>query len=113
MQGEKRKWVFRTRGQHAPHAAQNHLPYTKTIKYPPSEGIGMERAYTVVVEKGIDGYYIAEVPELPGCYSQGKTTKELMAHIKEAIELYIETAKDLKERPKRSFVGFKEVVVNA
>jgi len=46
----------------------------------------MEKKFKVIVEKGIDGYFIAEVPELPGCYSQGKTVKELMENIKEAIK---------------------------
>ena len=37
-----------------------------------------------------DGYWIAEVPSLPGCFSQGDTREEALTNIKEAIELYIE-----------------------
>lgn len=37
-----------------------------------------------------DGFWIAEVPSLPGCFSQGDTREEAIANIKEAIELYIE-----------------------
>ena len=73
----------------------------------------MEKTYTITVEKGLDGYYIAEVPELPGCYSQAKTTRQLMNNIKEAIELYIESVKELKNKPRKSFIGFREVIVNA
>lgn len=73
----------------------------------------MEKAFKVVVEKGMDGYIIAEVPELPGCYTQAKNMKELMANIKEAIELYLESVKELKKRPENRFLGIKEVVVNA
>ena len=73
----------------------------------------MERKFKVVVEKGLDGYFIAEVPELPGCYSQARTLKELTANIKEAIELYLETAQELKKKPVKRFVEIKEVVVNA
>jgi len=47
----------------------------------------MEKTYTVVVEKGLDGYYIGEVPQLPGCYSQGKTTKELMVNVNYTYKL--------------------------
>jgi predicted RNase H-like HicB family nuclease len=47
--------------------------------------------YTVVIELGEDGYWIAHVPALPGCHSQGKTREEALINIKEAIELYIET----------------------
>ena len=51
----------------------------------------VEKKYSVVVEREMDGYFIAEVPELPGCYSQGKTMKETMANIREAIELHLES----------------------
>ena len=49
-----------------------------------------EREFYVLVEKGEDGYLIANVPELPGCHTQGETKEELLANIKEAIELYLE-----------------------
>jgi predicted RNase H-like HicB family nuclease len=44
----------------------------------------------IVVEKDESGYYVAEVPALPGCLSQGKTRKEAIANIKEAIEGWLE-----------------------
>lgn len=44
----------------------------------------------VLVYPGEDGYWVAEVPSLPGCISQGATRDEALANIKEAIELYIE-----------------------
>ena len=40
----------------------------------------------VIIEKDEDGYYVAEVPALPGCLSQGKTHDETVANVKEAIE---------------------------
>jgi predicted RNase H-like HicB family nuclease len=40
-----------------------------------------------------DGGYIAEVPTLPGCYSQGETLEEVLANIKEAIQGYVEALK--------------------
>ena len=43
----------------------------------------------VVIYPGEDGYYVAEVPSLPGCMSQGKSKEAALANIKEAIELYI------------------------
>ena len=44
----------------------------------------------VVIEKDETGYYVAEVPALPGCLSQGKTREEALANIKEAIEGWLE-----------------------
>lgn len=45
----------------------------------------------VVLEKDEDGYIIATVPSLPGCISQGKTEREAMKNIKEAIELHVKS----------------------
>ncbi len=39
----------------------------------------------VIIEKDETGYYIAEVPALPGCMSQGKTLHEARTNIREAI----------------------------
>jgi len=36
--------------------------------------------------------YVADVPELPGCMSQGKTIEAALKNVKEAIALYLETA---------------------
>ena len=46
--------------------------------------------FAVVVERDEDGYYVASVPELPGCHTQAKTLDELTVRIKEAIEAYLE-----------------------
>ena len=43
----------------------------------------------VIVYPGEDGYWIAEVPSLPGCISQGGTKEEAIANIQEAIKGYI------------------------
>jgi predicted RNase H-like HicB family nuclease len=44
----------------------------------------------VVVEKGEDGYFVAHVPALKSCWSQGKTREEALGNIREAIDLYLE-----------------------
>ena len=43
----------------------------------------------VVIYPGEDGYYVADVPSLPGCISQGESKEAALANIKEAIELYV------------------------
>jgi predicted RNase H-like HicB family nuclease len=44
----------------------------------------------VIIEKDEAGYFVAEVPALPGCFSQGKTYDEAIANVKEAIEGWLE-----------------------
>ncbi len=45
-----------------------------------------------VIHRGEDGYWVAEVPSLPGCISQGTTKAEAIQNIREAIDGWIETA---------------------
>jgi predicted RNase H-like HicB family nuclease len=49
------------------------------------------REYTVLIEHDEDGWFVVEVPALPGCVSQGRTRPEALHNIHEAIELYIES----------------------
>jgi predicted RNase H-like HicB family nuclease len=46
--------------------------------------------YTVILQKEEDGGYVATVPVLPGCVSQGDTRTEALKNIHEAIEVYLE-----------------------
>jgi predicted RNase H-like HicB family nuclease len=41
----------------------------------------------ILVEKGEDGYFVASVPALKGCWSQAKACEEALENIKEAIDL--------------------------
>ena len=47
--------------------------------------------YRVLIEQDEDGVFVAEVPALPGCISQGHTRVEATENIKEAIALYLES----------------------
>lgn len=53
----------------------------------------MQQARQVILHQGEDGFWIVEVPSLPGCLSQGASREEALANIREAIELWIDTAK--------------------
>ena len=46
--------------------------------------------YTVIIEKGEQGGFVATCPALKGCISQGRTRRQTLKNIKEAIEVYIE-----------------------
>jgi predicted RNase H-like HicB family nuclease len=51
----------------------------------------------VLLYPGEDGYFVVEVPSLPGCISQGKTREEALANIEEAISLYLEVLEERGE----------------
>jgi predicted RNase H-like HicB family nuclease len=68
--------------------------------------------FGVVVEKDEDGYYIASVPELPGCHTQAKTIDQVLKRIKEAIEVYLEVEGD-KGKGRNELVGVQFVEVQA
>ena len=50
--------------------------------------------YTVILEREADGGYVATVPALPGCVSQGDTRDDVMKNIREAADFYIEDCID-------------------
>jgi predicted RNase H-like HicB family nuclease len=51
----------------------------------------------VLMYPGEDGYFVVEVPSLPGCISQGKTREEALANIEEAMTLYVEVLQERGE----------------
>lgn len=46
--------------------------------------------FNVIIEKDEDGWFVASVPEIQGCHTQGKTLQQVLERIKEAIEVCIE-----------------------
>ena len=58
-----------------------------TVKLPQYEAIFMPQG---------EGGFTVEVPDLPGCVSEGDTLEEAKANIQEAIEVYIETLQERK-----------------
>lgn len=53
--------------------------------------------YKVIIEQDEDGVFIIECPSLPGCISQGKTRKEAIKNIQDAIRGYLESLKKHNE----------------
>ncbi len=49
--------------------------------------------FRVMIQRDEDGFYVAEVPALPGCVSQGTTRSEALNNVREAIALYLESLK--------------------
>ncbi len=64
------------------------------------------KEFYVVIERDEDGYYVGEVPQLQGCYSQGETIDELMNNMREVIELCLE---DENTETLPEFIGIQKV----
>jgi len=72
----------------------------------------MEKAmldFTVLIEQDEDGIYLAKVPEIEGCYTQGKSIEEVLERIKEAIEVCLEG--DRKDVTPLRFIGIQKVQI--
>ncbi len=67
--------------------------------------------FTVLIEQDEDGMYIAKVPGIVGCYTQGRTIPEVLERIKEAIEVCLEAEPDTYIPLK--FVGVQKVSIPA
>jgi predicted RNase H-like HicB family nuclease len=71
---------------------------------------GKSLNYTVLIEQDEDGIYIAKVPDIPGCYTQGKTVEQAMERIREAIQVCLE-AEELEDVLPLKFIGIQQVEV--
>jgi len=65
--------------------------------------------FTALIEKGEDEWYVAIVPDIPGCYTQGKTIAQVLDRIKEAIEVCLEA--DNEEIEPMKFVGVQQIEI--
>lgn len=63
--------------------------------------------FNVIIEKDEEGWYVASVPEIPGCYTQGKTIQQVLERIKEAMAVCLEAdGEDIKPM---KFIGIQRV----
>jgi len=53
--------------------------------------------YRILIEQDEDGVFVTECPSLPGCISQGKTRKEAIENIQDAIKGYLESLRKHNE----------------
>jgi len=64
--------------------------------------------YRVLIEQDEDGIFVAFVPALPGCHTQGETYEDVLKNIKEAIALCLEVAK--KDKSYRDKIDLDQTV---
>jgi len=67
--------------------------------------VTQEKVYTVIIEQDEEGVYIAKVPAITGCYTQGKTIAEATDRIREAIRA---CSNEEDTKPLR-FVGIQQI----
>lgn len=66
--------------------------------------------YKVVLTKDLETkWFVAEVPSLPGCVSQGRTKAEALRNIKDAIEGYLES---VRKHPEEKVLS-REIEISA
>jgi len=68
-----------------------------------------KRQFSVVVERDSEGYYVASVPEIPGCHTQARSLDQLQKRIREAISLCLEAEK--RKPADVEFVGVQRITV--
>ena len=69
----------------------------------------MKFNFTVLIEQGEDGAYIATVPSLKSCYTQANTVPELLEKIGEVILLCLDVEKDIP--PIGKFIGVQQMEI--
>lgn len=56
------------------------------------EGMPKVLNFKVIVEQDENGVFVASVPAIPGCHTQGETYEKVLENVNEAIELCLEEA---------------------
>jgi len=69
----------------------------------------MKYNFTVLIEQGEDGAYIATVPSLKSCYTQADAIPELLEKIQEVVELCLDVEKDIPVSAK--FIGVQQMEI--
>ncbi len=71
----------------------------------------MPRQFDVIIERDEEGYYVASVPQIPGCHTQARSLDEVTERIREAIALCLE----VEGAPERTleFIGIQRITIAA
>jgi len=57
----------------------------------------MDKYEIIIYWSDEDQVFIAEIPELPGCIAHGETQNVALKHIKEAMQLWLKTAREFRD----------------
>ena len=70
--------------------------------------------YRVIIEQDEDGKFIASVPSLQGCYTEGETFEEAIRNVKDVLKLHLAARKThglLPDDSQTEFVGIKNIAI--
>ncbi len=70
--------------------------------------------YYILIEQDEDGKFVASVPALQGCYTEGDTFEEAIENAKDVIKLHITSRQErgeLLDDSNMEFIGIKQVSV--
>jgi len=75
------------------------------------EDTNLPRQFDVVIERDSEGYFVASVPQMPGCHTQARSLDQVSDRIREAITLCLE----IEGAPEQEleFVGIQRVTIAA
>src|SRR5450755_3562279 len=75
------------------------------------DGIGslMQCQFDVIIERDSEAYYVASVPQLPGCHTQANSLDIVIDRIREAISLFLEVVGN--PSTELEFVGIRRVTI--
>ena len=84
-----------------------------TTRATPHRRAAAGKRLPILVERGEDGWYVAECPVLPGCYTQGRTLDEALRNIREVIALVLEEkqARDILKDYRPVEIGLHTITV--
>ncbi len=70
--------------------------------------------YRVIIEQDEDGIFVASVPALQGCYTEGDTCEKVVDNIKDAIQLHVAARHErglLPDDSQTEFIGIKNLTI--
>jgi len=70
--------------------------------------------YRVIIEQDEDGVFVASVPALQGCYTEGDTFEEVLKNAEDVIKLHVEARKTrglIPDDSQTEFIGIKNIAI--
>jgi predicted RNase H-like HicB family nuclease len=58
----------------------------------------MDKYEIIIFWSDADSAFVADVPELPGCMAHGDTQESVFFNIREAIQLWLDTAREFGDK---------------